>query len=223
MIYQALYDYVIPWVPGAPENLVLQEIRNAVIELCEKTLIVQRDHPPVTSISTINDYDFDPPDGWLVTKIMRMWFKGDVMVPHHLDNSSEFNGTWEYNRDLVYGPRPEGANPKFYTQKNELGFIVWPAPKDTIADAITLRVALKPTRICPDPCDQIPDEIFEDYAEVIASGAKRRLMLAPKKPYSDPQQATVEQGLFLAGLNVARQRANHGYVRSNMSVRIPRI
>jgi hypothetical protein len=220
MIYQALYDMVIPWVPGAPENLVLQEIRNSMIELCEKSLIVQRDHYPVTVLAGINNYEFEPPDGWIVVKIMRMWFKDQLMIPHHLDNN---RSTWEYNPDAIFDKKPEGNTPRWYTQKDEKEFIIWPHPKETLVDAITMRVALKPTRICPDPCDVFPDELFEDYAEVIASGAKRRLMLIPKKPYSDPQQAGVEQSLFIAGLNMARQRATHGYVRSNMQVRLPRI
>lgn len=221
MIYADFLNYVIPWVPGCPTPLALQEIRNAMIELCEKALIIQRDHHPVTVLSNITDYDFEPPEGYLVTKIMKMWYLGQEMRPEQLDH--QLLRGYAYNNDVVtHLPRQMG-DPRFYSQKDEYGFFVWPIPKETKVDGITIRVALKPKRICPDECDPVDDMIFEDYAETIAAGAKRRLMLIPKKPYSDPNQATAEQQLFMAGMNVARQRAVRGYVRSPLRVSIPRI
>lgn len=222
MIYRDFLDYVIPWVPGCPVELALQEVRNSMIELCEKSLIIQRDHPPVTVINNVTDYDFEPPEGYLVTKIMKMWWEGVEMRPENLDHN-RLRG-YAYNNEVVtHNPKTTTPRPMCYSQKDEYGFFIWPIPKETKVDAITIRVALKPKRICPDDCDPVDDMIFEDYVETIAAGAKRRLMLVPKKPYSDPNQAAAEQQLFMAGMNVARQRANHGYVRSNMRVSIPRI
>ncbi len=42
----------------------------------------------------------------------------------------------------------------------------------------------------------VEDFIHEQYAEVIASGAKARLMLSPKKPYTDGTLSAYHRGVF---------------------------
>ena len=223
MIYADFLDYVAPWCPGAPTPMMLQEIRNAMIELCEKALIIQRDHSPITLIQEVTEYDFEPPEGYLVTKIMKAWYLGRPVQPDNLDDMRLGPLGYAYNNLVIpHAPHTVGE-PRMYSQKDEYGFFVWPMPKETKVDGWQMRVALKPKRICPDECDPVDDMIFEDYAETIAAGAKRRLMLMPKKPYSDKEQAMAEQTLFMAGMNVARQRAVRGYVRSDSRVNIPRI
>jgi len=82
-----------------------------------------------------------------------------------------------------------------------------------------LRVALKPTR----SATTIDDLIYEEYAETIGHGAITRLALSPNKPYSNAQLAAARNALYTAGLNVARQRAQDGYVRASKQVHIRRI
>jgi hypothetical protein len=106
-----------------------------------------------------------------------------------------------------------------YTQKNARTFSIYPVPKTTERLAITLRVALKPTRTAT----QVDDLIFEEYAETIGNGAVARLCLSPKKPYTNPQIAAAKQALYTQGLNVARQRANRGYVRAQEQVVLRKI
>lgn len=214
-LYEDFFDEVMPYLPGCTTALAKVAIRNAVIDFCEGSLILQRDHDPISALEGIIDYEFDPPAGYLVTKIMRAWYKGNELTPKAPDELPSPN---LYN--IAYpNAVVNKQDPLIITQKDERTFTVYPHPQETATSAITMRVALKPTRAST----SIEDVVFEDYAEIIGHGAKYRLMSAPAKPYSSPDGAAASKTFFDEGVNTARQRANRGYVRSDLRVVIPRV
>jgi len=213
--YEDFYDEVLPYLPGCTPAMAKVAIRNAVIDFCEGSLILQRDHDPVTVVQRIIDYDFEPPTGYLVTKIMRAWYKGVELTPKAPD---ELPGALLYNSrypDAVISEQ----DPNLITQKDERTYTLFPFPRETAASALTMRVALKPTR----SSTTIEDVVFEDYAEIIGHGAKYRLMASPSKPFTSPDGAAASKVFFDEGVNTARQRAVRGYVRSDLRVVIPRV
>lgn len=213
--YEAFFPYVLPEVIGAPEPLVVNAIRNSVIEFCEKSLVLTRDHDPVTVLPNIVDYDLEPPAGYLVVKVMQAWLDNqplDPLAPDFVREASVYNRLFE-----SYEAAP--STPRFYLQKDERTITVWELPDKTYTNGLTMRVALKPTRAST----EIEDVVFEDYAETIASGAIMRLMMSPGKSYTNPELAAVHKGIFNQGINTARQRATHGQVRAVMSVKLRRI
>lgn len=212
--YSLFLDYVLPHVPGCTEEMALLEIKNTVIDFCEKSLILQEDHDPITVTTNVNDYDLEPPRDRLVVKIMSAWFKGTALDPTAPD---EVQTPSIYNQDS--GALVNQGDPRFYIQKDARSFSVYPIPDKTSANAITMRVALKPTR----SATSIDDIIYEEYAEIVGRGAVSRLALSPGKPYSNPQLASVSNAFYVAGLNVARDRAQKGYVRSSKQVKLRRI
>lgn len=212
--HTSFLDYVLPQVPGATNEMALLEIKNTIIDFCEKSLILQIDHDPVTAVNGVMDYDLEPPSGRLVVKIIKSWYKG---VQLEAVGPDEINTPSIYNQNS--GALIRRQDPRLITQKDARTFSVYPVPNETVALSITLRVALKPTRTSA----SIDDFIFEDYAETIGHGAISRLALSPDKPYSNPQLAAARNALYLTGLNVARDRALKGYVRTNKHVKMRRI
>lgn len=208
-------DYVMPQVPGANPQMALLEIKNTIIDFCEKSLIIQTTLDPVTTIDGINDYDLEPPRDKLVTKILKGWYKGRELTPTSFD---EINTPAPFNQ---FAPDTliKREDPKNVFQKDSTTFSLYPIPNETVAGSTTLVVALKPTR----DTDEINDVIFEDYAEIIGHGAIARLAISPNKPYSDPRLAAAREALYRAGLNVARDRALKNYVRVSKHVKIRRI
>jgi len=213
--YSAFLDYVMPDVPGCTTQLAEHEIRNACIEFCENSLILQRDHDPVTIVAGIVDYDLEPPTGTLVTRVMKAWYKGTELVQSAPDN---INKSEVYNR-LFTGADVSRSDPQRILQKDERTFTVYPIPQETATNSLTLRIALKPTR----SSTTVDDVIFEDYAEAIGSGAKARLMMSPGKPYTNPQLGAAEMMLFRQAINTARSRAIRGHMRSDLGVKLRRI
>lgn len=213
--YEDFFPYVMTEVPGVPEPVAIMAIRNTCIEFCEKSLILTRDHDPVTIVQGITDYDLEPPRGYLVVKVMRAWLDSRELTPAAPDFVTD---AAVYNR--LYSSYSSAPNmPQTYLQKQERSITVWPVPDKKYKNGLTLRVALKPTRAST----EIEDLVFEDYAETIAHGAAFRLMSSVGKPYTNLDMAAVHKSLFEQGLNVARHRALHGNTRVDLRVRLRRI
>jgi len=213
-LWSDFFESVIPYVPGCPSITAEIAIKNTIIEFCEKTLILQRDHDPVTVTAGINDYDLEPPTGYLVTKIMKAWYENVPLVPAAPD---EIGSVAAYN---TYAEGAEGpGQPRWIFQKDERTFSLLPVPQDTSVNAVTMRVALKPSR----SASGVDDVIWEDYMEVIGAGARSRLMLMPNQLAFNPTMAGVNRLQFDQGINLARQRANRGHTRSNLSVRLRKV
>ena len=213
--FTSFYPYILPDVPGCPSLSVDQALSSTLIDFCEKTLILQADMDPVTIVKGVVDYDLEPPKDHLVTKIMKVFYRSNEIRPTSPDDIMSAS---LYNKNYPEA-KPEEGPPKLYTQKDARTFSIYPYPKETEKLALTLRVALKPTRSATQ-CDDI---LFEEYAEIIGHGVVSRLALSSNKPYSDPKLAGVKNVMYTAGINLARQRANRGYVRSNTQVRIRKI
>lgn len=213
--YEAFFPYVMHEVPGAPEPLVVRAIRDAAIEFCEKSLILTRDHDPITVKAGVVDYDLEPPNGYLVIKIQKAWLDNNPLTPLAPDVVRDAS---VYNR-LFAAYQSAPSTPQAYLQKEERSVSVWPLPDKQYTKSLTMRVALKPTR----SSSSVDDVLFEDYAEQIGSGALSKLMASANKPYTNLDMAAVHKSLFQQGINVARQRAGHGHVRSNLSVKLRKI
>jgi hypothetical protein len=213
-LWSDFFESVIPYVLGCPSITAEVAIKNAVIEFCEKTLILQRDHDPVTVTANIVDYDLEPPTGYLVTKIMKAWYENIPLVPAAPD---EIGSVSAYNQLANNADGP--GQPRWIFQKDERTFSLLPVPQETSANAVTMRVALKPSR----SSTGVEDVVWEDYMETIGAGARSKLLMIPGTIYFNPNMGGINRLQFDQGINVARQRANRGHTRSNLSVRLRKV
>lgn len=213
--YEDFLSRVLIEVPGCAEISALLAIKDTCIEFCEKSLILVRDHDPITVYQNEVDYDLEAPAGTVVVKVMRAWIENTPLDPAFPDVVKDAS---VYNR-LYSSFQAAPSMPQRYLQKSERTISVWPLPDKTYSNGLTLRVAVKPTR----DSTSVDDVIYEDYADVIAAGALSKLMRSSGKPYTDLRLAEDRRREFLSGLNVARQRSSHGHSRSNLSVRLRRI
>lgn len=207
-------DYVMPQVPGATVNMALHEIKSTIIDFCEKSLILQETLDPIAVIANTSDYDLEPPKNRLVVKILRGWYKNRLLNHESTDNIDDAT---LYNK-VINDVEVRKGDPFVIMQKDPRTFTLYPEPHDTVANAVTLRVALKPTR----SVDTIDDFIFEDYADTIGHGVISRMALSLDKPYYNTQLAVARDALYRAGLNVARDRALKSFVRAHKHVKLRR-
>ena len=78
----SFYPYIVPHVSGCPEITIDTNLMSSIIEFSERTLILERDHDPVTIVKNISDYDFEPPiANHLVIKIINAWCEGYALEP----------------------------------------------------------------------------------------------------------------------------------------------
>jgi len=213
----SFYPYIIPHVNGCPEITVDTSLKSAIIEFCERTLIIQRDHDPVSIVKDIADYDFETPlSGHLIIKIMNAWHQGTPLNPISPD---DVHDPTIYNKFALEDNTTLTGMPRNIFQKDERTFTLLPIPDKTTSLSLTMRVALKPTRATT----TVEDVLYEDYAEIIADGTLSTLMMSPNKKYSNTQMAGFHAMRFQQGINKVKQLSTKGYVRSSVKINIPRI
>ena len=214
------YDAFMPWVlinvPGVAEVAATQAVKDATIEFCELSLVHQADHDPVTVVANLVDYDLEAPvTGTRVFKVMRAWFKGKMLSPAAPD---QVNDPSVYNQSIP-GYEEKTGDPAAYLQKDSSTFSLMPIPTTTVANAVTMRVALVPLR----SATTIADFLYENWGEFIAHGASARLLSMINRPWSNPNAAAYHRTRFQVGVNQARLQANKGYTRANLQMQFRRI
>lgn len=214
--YDDFLSRVLPEVPGCPELVAIQAIRDTAIQFCKESLIHQVNHDPIGTVAKKADYDLESPvEQTRVYKIMSLWFGGNKLTPASPDMVVD---PTVYAQNIG-GKTTTYSTPQFYTQKDDVTVTLTPIPDQTVARSITMRVALVPTR----DSSSCEDFLYEDWVEPIAFGAVARLMQVPGKAYTNPQASTLYQGRFIVGLNAARQQASRGRVRGDLRVKMRRI
>lgn len=196
--------------PGCLIDVALTEIKNAIIDFCERSLSVQVTTDPMSVTAGQAEYDVDVDTGYTPVKIMSLWYgtnKLDPIAPDMINDVSSFNLAIDST-----------GTPNRYTQRSAAEVTLIPTPDTTVANSVTMRVAVKPLR----SSTSIEDVIYEDYFDAIVAGAKYRLMLSPGKSYTNPGAAAYNKNIFETGVNQARQRTVRGYTRSSLSVRMRR-
>ena|SRR5687768_3135908 len=191
--WSAFFDVLSPDVPACPQEAQVSALRRAAIKFCEKSLIWKYDHPDIAVAAGTEKYLVDPPDETAV----------------HTVTYAEFNGrqidTSTMERDIrVWNWRTAQGMPEYLLSEDVAVTLV---PTPDVPGTLSMKVALKPTI----SASGIEDWIFREYQEAIVHGALARLMLSPKKPYSDPALAGYHEQMFLiktarAGVREAKSR-----------------
>ena len=191
--YEALLPDILPMVPGCPDSLIKNNIRSAVIELCERASVYQAELDPLTTVGNIYEYDLEAPSGTAVQKILWITHEGKDLEPltstlleQRIPKWREGNGVLEY-----------------YVQQGSA--LVWlaPIPTATGVSSTIVRAVLKPTHTSS-ACD---DGVMNDYRDTIINGALFRLLRIPNKEWTDLQGASVYGSLFNEGTMIAERKA----------------
>lgn len=192
-IWSDFYDHLLPDVPGCPYAMLDHALRQAAIAFCEQSLAWRQEHPDIAIIAPQAKYLFDPPAESVVHVITYAALDGRQISTETQASDMRIN-EW----------RNQSGRPQ-YVLGQESGLRLVPRPD---ADGtLSLEVALKPVPLAA----SVPDLLFDEWREPIIHGALSRLMLSPKKPYSNSQlaqyhqqQAHIKTGQ--AGIRVARDR-----------------
>ena len=83
---------------------------------------------------------------------------------------------------------------------------------------IKLRASLKPSRTALG----VSDQLFTDWLEVLAAGAKSKLMAIPGKDWSNPSNSVFYEGLFQSGIAKAASRLNKQFTKTGLRVQLRR-
>jgi hypothetical protein len=196
------YALLMPDLPGCPAAAADSALRQSSIAFCEQSLAWQAEHQPVFVMAGIAEYAFSPPAGAVVHAITHAALDGEKI--------ESFAG--EKNITIRNWRRQTGK--PLYVLGGPSSLTLVPTPDSNGVLAIT--VALKPSATSTG----IDGAIFQEYREAIIHGSMARLMLSPKKPYTDLQLAAYHQQQFIIKTAAAGVRVAKSYARAPLQTAI---
>lgn len=185
-------------VPGCPRALMLDAIRQAVIEFCQDSMFWRLRMDPMTTQANVNQYELDTPSYTTIVSVRSLVYDGRALEERNVDDMDNHDPSW----------RTKQGTPYAYAFLDPNTVILSTTPTDTGIE-FNATIALKPTQDSV-WCD---DSIFEEYRDAITAGACARLMLSANKAWSNPQLAAVKQGIFTEYTVKAKDRALRGLGR----------
>lgn len=190
-LWSDFYDLVAPDLPGCSFVAIDIALRQSALAFCEQSLAWKYEHPSVSVVAGTATYAFVPPAGAVVHAITYAEFEAKEIESH----------AGESNIRIAEWRNQTGAPEYILGGATSLTL----APKPAAAGTLTMIVVLKPSPTATG----IDDVLFNEYREAIVHGALARLMLSPKKPYTNAQLAQYHQQQFTiktaaAGMRTAR-------------------
>lgn len=198
------YDMVMPELPGCPRAAIDNALRESAIEFCEQSRAWRVLHPDVITVPGTAVYAFVPADGAAVHAISHATLDGrglEMRGGETGTNGGDHHGRRGFPRYILGGAAH---------------FTLVPEPD--AAGVLAMTVILKPSIASTG----IEDLLFVEYREPIVHGALARLMLSPKKPYSNIQLAAYHQQRFIVRTGAAGMRAANSHARVPMQTALAR-
>ena len=188
---------IIPMVPGCPDSLIIQNVRQAARELCEKSSCYLEDLDPITVVNGLYEYDLDAPRNtdihklkWALLDGRYVEFSSTALMAQRYPNWREKNKT---------------GVPKLIAQIRPDAFWLCPVPQNKIKNGLVIHAVLKPSQ----KSVVLEDRIADEYRDTIVNGALFRLLRLPSKDWTDLGGAKVYGALFQDGIREAEIRGRN--------------
>lgn len=194
----AFFPYALPYVIGAPEPLLERVVRDACIDFCERTLIIQ-ESTVANVVAGRSEYEVDLPTMSKLTKVIRVFYDGELLTPSPIEMvtvGDAFTGAGD------------ASQPKTYFQKTPTSpdITLFPTPDEDLLGGLVIRAAYAPTRTAT----SVDTALFEDWCGAIGKGAAAMIMDLPGQPYSNPGMAMNLAAAFQAAISSASIQARRG-------------
>jgi hypothetical protein len=201
--YSQFNPYVLQYVPDASDFMVEDAIKQACIEFCEKTFVWQYTVPPIDVVAGTANYVIATPANTKSVGPIQVYYDTNLLIPKGPDELADIYrmGDWQQ----------VSGGPQYVTRMIKPEIILVPNPSTSNASWLHIKTALAPTR----DSDEIDSEIFEQYAEAIAWGARARLLAQPRQDYSDKVGAVEALKMFRYEINRCRMQVTKGLTRGS--------
>ena len=194
-------------VLGCPAPLIDQALVLAAQEFCRNSLAWTESQDPVVLVDGVQDYELDTPAQSFALAVRDVWMAGRRLRPVTMAELQLSMPGWAAGTSSA---------PTCYNASVERGSIrVFPIPAAANSQTMVIRTAFAPALTAT----TLPDFLGTHHAEVLASGAKARLMMMPPdKPWSNPQLGMYHRQLFDNGIVDAKISELHDRVPGPLTV-----
>lgn len=197
-----------PHVPGCPDVLAKAEIRRAAQALLESSRAWQVDLAPLpvaAGQSAVTVAVADAVEQKLV-RVEAVWYDGKELrpaTPKALD--AQCSDDWKTHT----------GTPVRFLQLTPGTVTLYPKPVTAAITGLQARVSLMPG----EESTGLPEDIASLYTDVIQAGARARLMIYPKKSWTDINLAGVYASAFSGGVDKARAEVARAFVNGRIASR----
>ena len=195
------HPYVLPDVPGCPEPMLDQALRETARDFCTRTKAWAEWMDPLTASSARALYEFEPDAGTEVVAALAATVGEDGYA---VIGAQALPAAWQDGKQGC-------VKDKTLIHVSSKEFILYPAP--SAGQRITLQLALRPTMAGTG----VGDVIFDEFAEAIAAGAKAKLMARPRKEWTDLQSAAMYGMEFERRVTLAANKDWHQSAQQRVS------
>lgn len=208
--FQSLVQRLVTSVPGCPQPVIEQYVRDAAIKVCERTLAWRYEQPAIRLTPGVYDYPYEVPTGAEVHAFVTATINGSPVTPVTMEDLHRLLPEWP-----TVDPEKR-STPRFIVHLDADTFGIAPAPDGDENYDLKMVVALKPLR----SARGMDQTAMDDLETVIMHGALQELLVLPNKNWSDRELAAYHAKQFLFQATERRARANLGAGRATMSVQM---
>jgi hypothetical protein len=208
--FLSLVTRIAPSVPGCPQPVIEQYVRDAAIEACERTLGWRYEQPLIRLTPGVYDYPYENPTGSEVHAFLTASVNGSPLEPMTLEQIHRIYPDWPST------DQSKRSDPRYIFQIDVDNFAIAPIPGDDKDYDVKMIVALKPLR----DSTGMDKTAFDDLENVIMHGALQHLLVLPNKNWSDRELAAYHAKQYLFKTVERRARNNIGASRATVSVQM---
>jgi len=201
-----------PNVPGCPRPTIVQYLRNAAIQTCERTLAWRYEQPKFTLTPGVYVYNFNKPAETQVHAIFKTFVNDSPLDALTLDQALELYPEWADKYTTAGDIEEHGSDPRSITQISAHQFAVLPLPDATKPYTVRMFYALRPSR----NAEGMDEAVFDDLEDTIMHGALQQLMVLPGTAWGNLGLASYHAKQYVFQLAELRARANLGNARGMM-------
>lgn len=186
MPFSALYDHVLPYLPGAEKPLVDANIRKAAREFLRRTTLVREDFA-FTTQPGVDKYQLNGQKGQ-VSSIIAVHADGN---PRPLPVATE-------------EARARGGKKLSWWSPVPTVLAIYPVPDREIGITLEAVVTLRLD------ATELPDDIVETYVDALAAGTLALMYAMPGKPWTSKEGAQVSGRAFGSEIKSIRGKLRDG-------------
>jgi len=190
--FSRLYDQVLPYIPGAELPIVDVQIRKALREFMKRTTLIRQTFTFPT-VAGFPSYQLTPTFGQM-SSVLQVF----------LDNTDghELELPVRTEEQRYAGVSPGQPNSYWSTLPNVV--MLYPTPNDVFQISAIGVVTLKQDDTT------FPEELLDNYAEIIAAGAIAALTAMQGKPWTSSPSSQAAGRTFSDGIKTIRASLRDG-------------
>lgn len=199
---------ILPEVLGCP----LPQVRNAVLsaarDLCKRAFVWNAFQAPISLVEGQASYALMPPAGAYVHTLKNVWMGSRELIAASMAHVAVVYPNWQF---------ATSNEPTMYNMAEDQDKVrIFPAPVGVTGSTPQLR--MRAVFIPTNTATTLPDFLGRNFDELIANGAKSRLLSPAGTDWSNPQLGLYYKTLFDEGVIAARIDEEHDRVQSSIIV-----